>query len=470
MGLRRGDSPGGARQGHCAKRHKAYREGNTNKLESRDIREVQVSEWWRSGAIKTVVTTEGRYLRVLYPGRPMPHAGPDFRDTLLITEEGDLIRGDTEVHLRRRDWDGHGHRGDPRYDRVVLHLFLRGGGRPPEPGTQVQEVMLGDRGNSLTQTGKPPKQLMPQPGVVAPLERLSALPLPELEQALEEAGEKRFLGAACAFTRRLRAGDAQEELYTGVMEALGYSQNSAPMELLARGLPLRRLRELAGPGMDTAALEAILLGAAGLLHRQLSLGLPDIIGDDSRAREMEAVWRAAGSPAVVPSGMWSNAGLRPHNRPARRLAGAAALIRRHRDGGLLEGLGDTLQSKRAVDLERALVVVDNGSVPRLSDTHNAKTRAPALIGKNRAREIIINVLLPFFYARAHLLGDPGLGRRCLELYRSFPPGQENEVTREMKGLLGLSRERRHAINSAGKQQGLIHLYGLLSGQDERETS
>ena len=127
--------------------------------------------------------------------------------------------------------------------------------------------------------------------------------------------------------------------------------------------------------------------------------------------------------------MWSNAGLRPHNRPARRLAGAAALIRRHRDGGLLEGLGDTLQSKRAVDLERALVVVDNGSVPRLSDTHNAKTMAPALIGKNRAREIIINVLLPFFYARAHLLGDPGLGRRCLELYRSFPPGQENEVTR-----------------------------------------
>ena len=142
----------------------AYREGNTNKLESRDIREVQVSEWWRSGAIKTVVTTEGRYLRVLYPGRPMPHVGPDFRDTLLITEEGDLIRGDTEVHLRRRDWDGHGHRGDPRYGRVVLHLFLRGGGRPPEPGSQVQEVMLGDWGTSLTQTGNPPKQLMPQRG------------------------------------------------------------------------------------------------------------------------------------------------------------------------------------------------------------------------------------------------------------------------------------------------------------------
>ena len=126
-------------------RPRALRDGGAVKGADRDIREVQVSEWWRSGAIGTVVTTEGRMLRVLYPGRPMPHAGPDFRDTLLITEDGDLIRGDTEVHLKRGDWDGHGHRGDPRYDGVVLHLFLRGGGRPPEASGRVQEALL-DRG------------------------------------------------------------------------------------------------------------------------------------------------------------------------------------------------------------------------------------------------------------------------------------------------------------------------------------
>ena len=147
----------GARAARPAKvRIDRKRESTTRKTRIRDIREVQVSEWWKSGAITTVVTTEGRSLRVLYPGRPMPHAGPDFRDTLLITEDGELLRGDTEVHLRRRDWDGHGHRGDPRYSRVVLHLYTRGGGRPPEPGSQVQEALLegGPGGRKRTSKGK----------------------------------------------------------------------------------------------------------------------------------------------------------------------------------------------------------------------------------------------------------------------------------------------------------------------------
>ena len=98
-----------------------------------------------------------------------------------------------------------------------------------------------------------------------------------------------------------------------------------------------------------------------------------------------------------------------------------------------------------------------------------KTMAPALIGKNRAREIIINVLLPFFYARAHLLGDPGLGRRCLELYRSFPPGQENEVTREMKGYWaspGKTSRDKLRRQTAGADSPVR----VAERQDERETS
>ena len=416
--------------------------------EGRDIREAQVSEWWRSGAIKTVVTTEGRPLRVLYPGRPAPHAGPDFRDTLLITEDGDLIRGDTEVHLKRADWDGHGHRGDPNYDRVVLHLFLRGGGRPLETG--VQEALLDHQAEGLARSGKKQRQTGPQQEA-APLARLGRLAAPELERELDEAGERRFMGMACAFAKRLRAGDAQEELYAGIMEALGYSRNSAQMGQLARGLPLRRLTETAGAGCDVATLEALLLGAAGLLHRQLSLGMDDDAQSEGRSREMERVWRAAGAPAAVSRGAWICAGLRPNNRPARRLAGAAALIWRYRDTGLLEGIETALESRKFSHIERSLMV-------------EGESGASALIGKARAREIAINVTLPFFYARAHTLGDSALGRLCLELYRDFPPGQENEVTREMKTLLGAASKKGPAVNSARRQQGLIHLYRAHIGR------
>ncbi len=431
-------------------------------VKGRDIREAQVSEWWRSGDIKAVVTTEGRTLRVLYPGRPAPHAGPDFRDTLLITEDGDLIRGDTEVHLKRGDWDGHGHRGDPNYDRVVLHLFLRGGGRPPDADGQVQEALLDHRAEGLARLGRGQSQTGPQQGA-APLARLGKLAAPELERELDEAGERRFLEMACAYAKRLRAGDAQEELYAGVMEALGYSRNSAQMERLARGLPLRRLLETAGAGCDVAALEALLLGAAGLLHHQLSLGMDDAAKDEGRNREMERVWRSAGAPVAVSRDSWSCAGMRPHNRPARRLAGAAVLIMRHKDSGLLEGMETALRSGGMSHIERSLVVED-GRGEQPPDAPNAKGRGSALIGRARAREIAINVTLPFFYARAHTLGDSALGRLCLELYRGFPPGQENEVTREMKALLGATSERGPAVNSARRQQGLIHLYRAHIGR------
>ena len=418
-----------------------------------------MSEWWRSGAITTVVTTEGRSLQVLYPGRPAPHAGPDFRDTVLITEDGELVRGDTEVHLRRRDWDGHGHRGDPRYSRVVLHLYTKGGGRPPEAGARVQEALLEDRPVSAERAIKGKGQLASKEGA-APLGCLRSLPVADLERALDDAGERRFLGMACAFTSRLNQADAQEELYAGVMEALGYSQNSAPMGMLARGLPLRRIWEITGPDGDAADVEAALLGAAGLLDRRLSL---EHSPDTRRTERMANAWRSSGAPDVVTEAVWSRAGLRPQNRPGRRLAGAAALIVRHRHTGLLEGLRRALEMGRT-ELERALVV--EGFAPGSSKVKEdiTESKTPALIGNSRAREIIINVILPFFLARGHLLGDAALASRCRELYGSMPPGQENEVTREMKFLLGLHARKWVSVNTARRQQGLIHLYHVLNGQ------
>ena len=421
-----------------------------------------MSEWWRSGAISTVVTTEGRSFKVLYPGRPSPHAGPDFRDTLLITEDGELVRGDTEVHLRRRDWDGHGHRGDPRYSRVVLHLFLRGGDGSPKPSAQVQEALLTDLPEDMAQQANEVSLPGSQLGAT-PIERMASMPPEDQERALDEAGERRFLGMTCAFYNRLRNGDAQGELYAGIMEALGYSQNVGPMGLLARGLPLCRLRELAGPDGDPGAVEAVLLGAGGLLHRQLALGPAEANGKENRLAEMEEFWRASRAPAVVPEGMWSRAGLRPQNRPERRLAGAAALIVRYGYTGLLEGLEGALKSGGS-ELEKALVVEAREGESSGSEGDRPGAGPPALIGRSRAREIIINVLLPLFYARAQLLGDAALAGRCRKMYRSLPPGQENEVTREMKSLLGDSPGKRIPVKTARRQQGLIHLYRVLNGQ------
>ena len=61
---------------------------------------------------------------MIYPGRVNSRAGPDFHDAIITTEDGDQITGDVELHLRQRDWDSHGHGGDPNYNGVVVHGAL----------------------------------------------------------------------------------------------------------------------------------------------------------------------------------------------------------------------------------------------------------------------------------------------------------------------------------------------------------
>ena len=77
------------------------------------------------------------------------------------------------------------------------------------------------------------------------------------------------------------------------------------------------------------------------------------------------------------------------------------------------------------------------------------------IGKSRARDITVNVALPFLHAIADRTGDRGLSNLAINAYSAVPKMAENEITREMRGLLGLPPNARM---SARRQQGLMHLY------------
>lgn len=421
------------------------------------VSESQIADMWRRGGYPTVVTTRGQSLKVLYPGRPSPHIGPDFRDALLATEDGRFVRGDVEVHINRRGWEAHGHHRDPLYRQVVLHVFMHGaldGAEPNDGGGPAEAVVsapvvINDPGNPRFR-GR---------AMAAPLERLRVLARSELELWLDEAGERRFLARAASMTHALRLADAREVAYAGVMEGLGYSRNRRPMLLLAKGLPMALLLQLAGGGTHAVAMEAVLAGAAGLLPRQRHTAG----AKDAHDFELERLWQAAGQPRVVPEGSWAVAGVRPQNRPVRRLEGAAHLLTKHASGGLLVSLEELVRTGRPADLQRGLQVTADGRLTRHIDIHLPTPPSVTLIGAARARELAINAVLPLFLARAHMLGDRELRAATLLLFHRFPPGQDNELTREVMALLPPSKSRRPVIDSAKRQQGLIHLYHVLRG-------
>ena len=76
------------------------------------------------------------------------------------------------------------------------------------------------------------------------------------------------------------------------------------------------------------------------------------------------------------------------------------------------------------------------------------------------------VVLPFLNALHRLRSEAGVsqahGQAYLELYRRFGKLQDNDLTREMAGQL-VGPAWAGLMNTARRQQGLLHLQRLLAG-------
>ncbi len=108
------------------------------------------------------------------------------------------------------------------------------------------------------------------------------------------------------------------------------------------------------------------------------------------------------------------------------------------------------------NLERSLRVQVGGYWASHFDFGAASGWRPALIGQGRARDIIVNVVLPFCFAWAHISGQEWLRELSLGLYENHPGLEENWITRHMKAkAFGDGAAR---MDSARWQQGLIELH------------
>jgi hypothetical protein len=89
-----------------------------------------------------------------------------------------------------------------------------------------------------------------------------------------------------------------------------------------------------------------------------------------------------------------------------------------------------------------------------------------VLGSGRASDIMINVLLPFTCAWSQLNGRPDLAGAVLEAYRDYPKLSDNALLRHMRSQLQIKGS---AVSSAGRQQGLLHIYRTLCTQGRCRT-
>jgi len=240
--------------------------------------------------------------------------------------------------------------------------------------------------------------------------------------ALDEMGDQRSREKAGAMRLLLEREPADEALWQGLLEALGYGGDRQSLRALGQRLPWRSL----SAAMRQLPARQRLQEARRLLLEQVSL----------------PAGRAAGRA-------------RPGNEAWRRLEGAARLAVRFCDKGLADGLAAVLSGETREGAARAvaaLSVADAGRAPWANSpsetSESARRTGRGFIGRGRALEMIVNVVLPYFAAS----GDARRAARAGILYGRLPrPAAYGSVRHLDQALAGA------VPVDARRQQGMLYL-------------
>jgi hypothetical protein len=435
------------------------------------ISESFLAQLWQQqlAGREPLVTTGGDTVEVLHPGRPTNDCGPDFRGALITINGHPPLQGDIELHVNARDWQAHGHHRDPNYDRVILHVALQSNGiltSPLRNGGRAPVVALARRLNGSTERLR--RELCQPPFGEEPCyQAFIRYGEDDVAHVVEGAGDERFRRKARRFEVALIDEQPDPVLYEGLMRALGYSQNKEPFQRLARLLALNDLEESAKRG-DCVGIQALMLGTAGLLPSQRGIsdgGRDRSAANETEVEELERIWTHSGHARAMNAPEWRFHGIRPENSPTRRIVAASHLLTRHQ-GEPLQRILPIMNRLPITDiqenLETSLRVQVGGYWASHFDFGAASGWRPSLIGQGRARDIIVNVVLPFCFAWSQVSGQEWLRELSLGLYENHPGLEENWITRHMKAkVLG---DGEVEVDSARWQQGLIHLHEAFCGR------
>lgn len=412
-----------------------------------------------------LATAEGEAVEVEFPGEWNKGPGPDFIGAVLKVGDGSRrLAGDVEIHIHPADWRRHGHADDPRYARVCAHVaYFPGALRAEElpPGAlQIALKPALDRADGFSfdnidlMAYPTAARAAPPPCRAAML----ALPPEERGRILDAAGQTRLARRAEWLRMAMEDRGMAQTVYEETLAALGYRPNKIPFRRLARAVPLERLRDLSGG--DPLKAYALLAGTAALLPDPTTAfrrgPQPDAETRRFLRRCWDEWWHMAGAcaPSAFTAADWVRTGIRPPNRPERRLMAAAALFAPAR--GLperLEALAKRTGGGTADDLMALLATDDAPYWPhRLAYTSPPLAAPAALVGETRAQALAVNLLVPALAALgARAAGWPPVG----EL---LPPEAPNAVTRIMADrLFGPGHDAR-LHSTALRRQGLIHLH------------
>lgn len=383
--------------------------------------------------------TDGRPIRIVHPGTLNTSSGPDFFNAR-VDIDGICWVGNVELHLKATDWHRHGHDTDMSYDSVILHvvgdsdtLISR------QDGSQIPQLEMPFNADtaalySTLTTGSLP---------IRCASRFSKVPRIHLIDCIERAGIERLHIKSDRFRAGVEgaSGDWMQGLFIVLARALGFGLNGEPFERLARSLPLNIVAKHAD---SLFQLEALLMGYAGLL------GVPAIPGDAGYYSSLQQEFSFLAhkySLTPLPASLWKMSGSRPGNMPHRKLATLARLLQNIQSlfSKILAAKGDVEQ------LSELFKVEFEGYWENHFTFGNETTRAyKTAISPDMIKVVLINVVVPVYYAYGIYSGDYELQEIAEKTLRSLP-AERNSIIKMWHDVAGYE-----PVN-AFESQALLHI-------------
>jgi len=385
-----------------------------------------------------LIDNEGYVIDVIDPGLHNRDAGPDFFNTRLRIAGIDWA-GNTEIHIRSSDFDGHGHNTDPAYDNVIIHFVA-----------ENDRKVCNSRGEELltvapgydTRLYDKYVRLVNNPGIIACEQHIPDLDPLFLRNWLASLVVERLEMKSEQILAIYNAtgNDWEETFYRVLTRYFGFRVNTEPFEMLARALPFKVIRKHSD---NIFQIEALLFGTAGLLDEGL---FRDAVSDRyylDLIREYK-VLSSKYSLKPVHGWLWKFARLRPANFPTVRISQLAAML--SVTGGLfsrtLEAEG--LSSLKGLFGVRASEYWDDHFVFGKRSRKTVKNT-----GSQACDLILVNAVIPlmFVYGRGRGMND--LQERALDHLEELAPEKNSVIDDWIKSGL--------VADSAFTTQGLIQL-------------
>jgi len=390
------------------------------------IPEDHIISIWLSEAIpgRSFLTTVGKRITIVSVGKRNRFEGPDFLAARIL-DDGMLYEGSIEIHRNPSDWFAHHHQTDARYHGVLVHVVLYDSPKSATIPARYTVCLSENLTKTLATTWI---AILPETteGSCNPCtSHAPLLPRSIVSAMITIAASERFTQKMNRVRTRYEelsfSGTGVKQLfYEMLARALGFGGNQDAMESLARRLPLHTLEE------STGRQAANIL--SHILHFTDKEGqtLPPSNGNDFL-------------PAAQVASGWKRKSVRAVNRIISRLPALALFAARLLSTNWLEDLKREIRSGK-----KGWEHVDNLLVlPQHSP------------GKERRKEILTNVLAPFFSLCGEMTDDNELQLAATALYFTQQDAPQNRITRSLRMVIGVPDTL-----SSGEQQGLLQLHQI----------